>query len=63
METNTITEINAIFLPTNGAWITKGVQMKVDSFQKYLKSWTTGEGNGNPLQYSCLENPMDGGAC
>ena len=23
---------------------------------------STGEGNGNPLQYSCLENPMDGGA-
>ena len=21
-----------------------------------------GEGNGAPLQYSCLENPMDGGA-
>ena len=21
-----------------------------------------GGGNGNPLQYSCLENPMDGGA-
>ena len=21
-----------------------------------------GEGNGNSLQYSCLENPMDGGA-
>ena len=21
-----------------------------------------GEGNGNLLQYSCLENPMDGGA-
>ena len=20
-----------------------------------------GEGNGNPLQHSCLENPMDGG--
>ena len=20
-----------------------------------------GDGNGNPLQYSCLENPMDGG--
>ena len=35
-----------------------------------LSSWGTlhvsgilfGEGNGNPLQYSCLENPMDGGA-
>ena len=21
-----------------------------------------GEGNGTPLQYSCVENPMDGGA-
>ena len=25
-------------------------------------SWNSGEGNGTPLQYSCLENPMDGGA-
>ena len=24
-------------------------------------SRSPGEGNGNPLQYSCLENPMDGG--
>ena len=24
--------------------------------------WMAGEGNGTPLQYSCLENPMDGGA-
>ena len=23
---------------------------------------SSGEGNGNPLKYSCLENPMDGGA-
>ena len=23
---------------------------------------SSGEGNGNPLQYSCPENPMDGGA-
>ena len=23
---------------------------------------SVGEGNGTPLQYSCLENPMDGGA-
>ena len=22
---------------------------------------SSGEGNGNPLQYSCLENPMNGG--
>ena len=25
-------------------------------------SYMVGEGNGIPLQYSCLENPMDGGA-
>ena len=25
-------------------------------------SLLSGEGNGTPLQYSCLENPMDGGA-
>ena len=34
--------------------------LEVDFFkQKYNKR---GEGNGNPLQYSCLENPMDRGA-
>ena len=22
------------------------------------KMWSTGEGNGKPLQYACLENPM-----
>ena len=27
-----------------------------------LTSLPNGEGNGTPLQYSCLENPMDGGA-
>ena len=25
-------------------------------------AYTFGEGNGTPLQYSCLESPMDGGA-
>ena len=28
----------------------------------YKASQDFGEGNGTPLQYSCLENPMDGGA-
>ena len=27
-----------------------------------LTRWTFGESNGTPLQYSCLENPMDGRA-
>ena len=35
---------------------TKGQQMPAPS------CLLTGEGNGNPLQSSCLENPMDGGA-
>ena len=24
------------------------------------KTWSTGKGNGKPLQYSCLESPMNG---
>ena len=28
----------------------------------YLLRYSIGEGNGTPLQYSCLENPMDRGA-
>ena len=28
----------------------------------YTPSTSFGEGDGTPLQYSCLENPMDGGA-
>ena len=34
----------------------------VDATNAILKVSCTGEGNGNPLQYSCLENPVDGGA-
>ena len=29
---------------------------------KMTLAFTDGEGNGTPLQYSCLENPVDGGA-
>ena len=31
------------------------------SFSFCPKSSVSGEGNGNPLQYSCLENPIDKG--
>ena len=31
-------------------------------WQLTLVTLLGGEGNGTPLQYSCLENPMDGGA-
>ena len=49
------TQLNAI--------ITSGYGF-VHFFNKYLlePSMCHGEGNGNPLQYSCLENPMDGEA-
>ena len=33
-----------------------------ESYFCFLPYFACGEGNGIPLQYSCLENPMDGGA-
>jgi len=27
--------------------------------ERYDRMWSTGEGNGKPFQYSCLENPID----
>ena len=29
------------------------------SQEGFDKTWSTGEGNGKPLHYSCLENPMN----
>ena len=40
-------------------WVLEDYQGLV-SFTRYYIVF--GEGNGNPLQYSCLENPMDRGA-
>ena len=37
-------------------------QMYEDSILLHMSIKYNGEGNGNPLQYSCLENPMDRGA-
>ena len=34
---------------------TQDGQVMVESSDK---TWSTGKGNGKPLQYSCLENPM-----
>ena len=37
--------------------------LKCHTEEYFLTSYVKyGEGNGNPLQYSCLENPMDRGA-
>ena len=44
------------------AFIIKTLKLiKLFYFSGYT-SWVGREGNGNPLQYSCLENPMNGGA-
>ena len=29
------------------------------TMERFDRMWSTGEGNGKPLQYSCLENPMN----
>ena len=52
-----------------GAWVdlhtvnwTSLVAQMVKRLPTMWETWVHGEGNGNPFQYSCLENPMDGGA-
>ena len=37
-------------------------EARADTTDLETTSRTIGEGNGTPLQYFCLENPMDGGA-
>ena len=36
--------------PTQDGWV---------MVERSDRMWSTGEGNGKPLQYSCLENPMN----
>ena len=37
------------------------VSQSREALNRVFLSLNSGEGNGTPLQYSCLENPMDGG--
>ena len=46
-----VTLLNSLICSSNFLMLSLGFSM-----------YSMGEGNGNPLQYSCLENPMDGGA-
>ena len=66
-----MTSTASIALPTTQSQLTKdGWVLKEDKNRPYcpnhhLKDYLglhSGEGNGTPLQYSCLENPMGGGA-
>ena len=42
--------------PSHARGATQGGRVMVE---KSDRMWSTGEGNGKPLQYSCLENPMN----
>ena len=42
------------------SWKTDGETM--ETVTDFILGGSIGEGNGTLLQYSCLENPMDGGA-
>ena len=50
---------------TLGVILSIGAVLELDNVCTSFDSPSTsqvGEGDGTPLQYSCLENPMDGGA-
>ena len=48
--------------PASGSFPTSFIMLKYTWHKIYCLNHFYGEGNGTPLQYSCLENPMDGGA-
>ena len=51
------------FLVSLVAWTVKRLPtMRETRVRSLGRESPPGEGNGNPLQYSCLENPMDRGA-
>ena len=40
---------------SHAVWATQDGQL----MEKSDRMWSTGEGNGKPFKYSCLENPMN----
>ena len=52
----------ALLLKGRLPWWLSGKEMQEKWVQLLGQEDSPGEGNGNPLQYSCLENPMDRGA-
>ena len=58
-----------VYIPSNSAWGSLfSTSLETLAVCYLLRTailtgvrWYLGEGNGTPLQYSCLENPMDGG--
>ena len=52
-----MTNLDSILKSRDITLLTKVLLVKAMVFPVVMDEW--GEGNGNPLQYSCLENPMD----
>ena len=50
------TSLSNSMKPSHACGATQDGQVMVERFDRM---WSTGEGNGKPLQYSCLENPMN----
>ena len=48
--------------PANAGDLRDSNHIKLDLIPRLGRSPGSGVGHGNPLQYSCLENPMDRGA-
>ena len=60
-QTNLITRTIALFNSMKlWAMPCRATQYKQVMVESSDKMWSTGEGNGKPLQYSCHENPMNG---
>ena len=53
---NRITALSNSMKPSHAHRATQDEWVMVESSDRM---WSTGEGNGKPLQYSCLENPMN----
>ena len=50
------TSLSNSMKPSHACGATQDGPVMVERFDRM---WSTGEGNGKPLQYSCLENPMN----
>ena len=59
---STLTSVTVFNYLAQGKLMAREVLSICAFYDYYLTSSLTGEGNGSPLQYSCLENPMEGGA-
>ena len=60
---NLVSSVTDLTRSTRREIIAEALWLEVNLYLCFFMVMTTfREGNGTPLQYSCLENPMDGGA-